>query len=112
MTSGWRPWQTDRETPRELAAQHQSLPDQHAVDDVRVTPVTNRETPRELTASCHLRGEDAKISTLRAELFASTRVPNIPPLTRGGNDSKVIRNQMYGLVKKHSHPRGAESDAE
>ena len=31
MTSGWRPWQTDRETPREL------------------------------TASCHLRGEDATL---------------------------------------------------
>ena len=53
MTSGWRPWQTDRETPREL------------------------------TASCHLRGEDAKNSTLRVELFASIRVPNISPLTRG-----------------------------
>ena len=48
MTSGWRPWQTDRETARELTAPrngapHQSLPDQHAVDDVRVTPVTNRQ---------------------------------------------------------------------
>ena len=50
---------------------------------------TDRETPRELTASCHLRGEDANISTLRAELFAPTPVPNISPLTRGNKFTNI-----------------------
>ena len=84
MTSGC-PWQTNRlrETPRELTAPchgapHQFLSDQHAVDDFRVTSVTNRQRN-----SAPRRGDDAKISTLHAELFASTLVPNIYPLTRG-----------------------------
>ena len=44
--------------------------------------VTNKETKilRESSALSATRGNDGKISTLHAELFTSTRVPNISPL--------------------------------
>ena len=85
---------TNKDTPRELSTPstllRTSLSSTRIATLPRTSPSPTRVASpgqtkilRDSSALPATREDDAKISTLRAELFASTRVGSISPLTRG-----------------------------